>query len=536
MRPLSLVAILALLGSSFVLTANIPGGSLLPPGSRGDRGPVNGAVSVAEQAAIDDNKRCSGDILGHCELEGFPLKDPTAFDMPQKRYVVRNIYAINNFFLNWYTAMEFATDQSARAIPQMIATLDPGKKADSKLGVILEALTIGLPFLSLPEVGALVPASTTAIGGLLVTALQQAPSVAQAIFTTDDDANQVVQIVDLASDLSKLNSDIGRMLDQGLAAIMNDPLAFAKFASSGSFSGPEILSIPDEKNKLDLAFKTFLVTRAMSANDWWVYWGPPDAANGTWFNSTLESNAQRFVCNTTPKGGICDTIDSRGVVPLCQPEHWGTYTSNVTHRAYYPSQQHGKNDPPSARLLHAIADNNWGTMETVFDGAYNCNVKNGGTSSPVFSVSDAGHFDFSCLSQLEIKPGCDKLDEGWQEGCNFFFERHKVPVVGNCWADTTASSLALFRRPCSRITKIAKIKRARNATGAPTPTPIATELGDPDLEATGDENGVAAPAVGPNTPVDASFGFALLEAVDEKFASDSVVVCRVDDGLNPADK
>ena len=164
-------------------------------------------------------------------------------------------------------AMQFATSTAALAVPKIIATLDPEKEADTTMEAILTALTVGLPFLSLPAVGALVPAATGAAGTLFVTALQQAPSVTEAIWKSDGESTQVVQMGELASELDELSGKVGEMLDRGLAIIMRDVSTFAKFASSGSFSGPDAISIPKETAKLDLAFKAHLVTKAMSAND-----------------------------------------------------------------------------------------------------------------------------------------------------------------------------------------------------------------------------------------------------------------------------
>ncbi|KAI4267917.1 MAG: hypothetical protein LQ337_008127, partial [Flavoplaca oasis] len=245
--------------------------------------------------------------------------------------------------------------------------------------------------------------ATSAAGPLFVTTLQQAPSVTQAIWKSDGKSTQVIQMGELASELGGLNGKVGEMLDRGLAIIMTDVSTFAKFASSGSFSGPDAISIPKEMAKLDLAFKANLLTKAMSANDWWVYYGPPGNTDGTWSDSTLESNAKRYVCNMTPEDNVCDTIDLHGVPPMCQPEDWGILTSNGMHRAYYPSQQQGRSDPPSARLLHAIADNEWGSLEGMMDDAYDCEVNKGGPSlGSAFQISEDGRFNLTCLIQLHI--------------------------------------------------------------------------------------------------------------------------------------
>lgn len=52
---------------------------------------------------------------------------------------------------------------------------------------------------------------------------------------------------ELASELGKLNTNISQMLDNGLAVIMNNVTAFAQFASAGSFSGPNVVSLPKKK-------------------------------------------------------------------------------------------------------------------------------------------------------------------------------------------------------------------------------------------------------------------------------------------------
>lgn len=77
--------------------------------------------------------------------------------------------------------MEFATAQAALSVPSIVATLDPDKETKGTPGNVLIALTAGLALLSVPAVGALVPVVTSTVGSLVVTALQQAPSVAQAI-------------------------------------------------------------------------------------------------------------------------------------------------------------------------------------------------------------------------------------------------------------------------------------------------------------------------------------------------------------------
>lgn len=62
MKQVSIVTILALLGSSLASPQNVPGGRLFPPGSHGDRGGGPAGASAAEKDAINENLLCSGDM------------------------------------------------------------------------------------------------------------------------------------------------------------------------------------------------------------------------------------------------------------------------------------------------------------------------------------------------------------------------------------------------------------------------------------------------------------------------------------------
>ena len=83
---------------------------------------------------------------------------------------------VNTFFEDWYLAVNLAAPQAALAIDAIVAKVDPPKTSNGILGDILTALTAGLAFI--PAVG---PELSTA-GKALVTGLQAAPGVAQAIW------------------------------------------------------------------------------------------------------------------------------------------------------------------------------------------------------------------------------------------------------------------------------------------------------------------------------------------------------------------
>lgn len=102
--------------------------------------------------------------------------------------------AVNTFFNDWYTAVQYVATRGSLAIQPIVGEVDIPQDNNLVLGDILIAFSAGLAFVGLPEVGAAVEvadginAAATTAGQFLVTALQQAPGVAKAIWpsgTTD---------------------------------------------------------------------------------------------------------------------------------------------------------------------------------------------------------------------------------------------------------------------------------------------------------------------------------------------------------------
>ena len=62
MMQISIVAFLALLGRSFAIPQNIPGGRRFPEGSRADRAGHEPGSSAVEKDFINEELLCSGDM------------------------------------------------------------------------------------------------------------------------------------------------------------------------------------------------------------------------------------------------------------------------------------------------------------------------------------------------------------------------------------------------------------------------------------------------------------------------------------------
>ena len=213
--------------------------------------------------------RCSPGLLRHDEHLLYIHFILLEHDFSRERHTDQSQTAINNFFTNWYLALNFASSQAALIIPSLITLVDPDKTSNFVLGDVLTALTAGFAFLSVPEISAAafgIEEATATAAKALVAGLQQAPGVAKAIWPTSTLSSQLVQMGDLAGKLGDLESDMGDMINAGLELLMADVPSFVSFASTGAWSGGTPYSLPTTVKGLDLGLKTFLVSTAMAKN------------------------------------------------------------------------------------------------------------------------------------------------------------------------------------------------------------------------------------------------------------------------------
>lgn len=189
--------------------------------------------------------------------------------------------------------------------------------------------------------------------------------------TTD---SQIFQISALDSQLDAVKTQMETTINAGLGLIMSDIPTFVNFASSGSFSGHESLSLPNVTNGLDLALRTYMTSESLSQNGWFA------VIYGTYNASTFINDPS---CANISGGMLCsETGDSKEYAKSS-----GLFWSNVSQRQYLLLQHKG--DSYSWPILNNTNVNGWANMQTLFDGAYDCTF-NGKTSVqyPVLEVHD----------------------------------------------------------------------------------------------------------------------------------------------------
>ena len=326
----------------------------------------------------------------------------------QVRYVMRNIYStfpqtcqteitdfskdVNNFFTTWWEALQFATIQASTIVGSVIGELDPIQRSHFTLYNILIGLTVGLCFLAMPEVAGAVGASLIAsqVGSHLIIALQEAPMVARAIWPKGTEDSQLVQIGDVKDELGNVNRNLSSLLNAGLETVMKDLPTFVSFVQDGHFSGDQYISLPKTSAGLDMALKTFIVSTAMTKNDW-------DARPMLYM--TRDQFASANGCSFGPEN-----------YNVCSQEGGLTsyFYSNTSGNGYLLSNRSGAENVKSPRdLMFDIVNNQWSSLGALFDGAFQCTSSGNAASDQPFHINFDGTIDLSCVSQLKMCGYCE---------------------------------------------------------------------------------------------------------------------------------
>ena len=220
-----------------------------------------------------------------------------------------------------------------------------------------------------------------------MTGLQAAPSVAKAIWPSGTADSQSEQLADLDSYLSQIDQNFTAQITKGLYIIMSDVPSFNGFASSGQFSGPNDLSLPADSVDLALGLRTFILSSAMSANKWNV-----------WFQDDV---TMADVESSVPgSGGWGCTFDANNICTSSDKTRHVFY-SNSTARAYELVVKGAGPDPTS--LMNEIVSKEWSDLELLFDGAYNCSTSSDGSGiGKPLDLFNGTEVNFACMSQLTI--------------------------------------------------------------------------------------------------------------------------------------
>ncbi|KAL8952650.1 MAG: hypothetical protein Q9222_001456 [Ikaeria aurantiellina] len=317
------------------------------------------------------------------------------------RYTVKNIYAINNFFVTYYQSLYNAAGVVSNNVESMIQVVDVLVEPSLKVQNILLSLAVGLAFLGAPSFastilgiqGNIIKGSAQA----LIISTQQAPNVGRALWPSGTDRSQEIQSAELHIQLSNITAQMSAMMDGGVRLLMTDPGTFVNYADNGRYSGPNVtntgegtgLTVPSGTDAVAYALKTYLLSYSMWQNKWYSTF-----KLGPYINQesvTLELNCK------FDENGICyyteDSIQT------------ANYWSPITLRVYTLACQGPKEAKKPYEMLQTILSYGWAPLEVLFDGGFNCTAENRAGSSAVNFNYD-GTLDLACVSQLPMYRQC----------------------------------------------------------------------------------------------------------------------------------
>ncbi|KAL8785995.1 MAG: hypothetical protein Q9195_008406 [Heterodermia aff. obscurata] len=317
--------------------------------------------------------------------------DPTlavaAVIAPQVRYVMRNIYVINDFFTTYYEALSFATSQAQLEISNIVNELDPTKPKGIPWFDILTALSFGLAFLGAPTIAVSVlnlEANAKIAAQTMLISLQQAPGSAKALMPSGDSESKFYQIGELESKLGDAVSELKGMINAAVEKLMSDMPTFVKFVESGKYSGQTSYSLPNQTVGLNIALKTYLVSSSMWDNGWYATpnIGPYD------LDGPITCMDENNVC----------TDPNNSTAIYYSPDTMRSYTLNVPNGYGVTPYQ----------LTRDLVGNQWAPLNVLFDGAFNCTMEgHAGTNNINFNYD--GTLNVACISQLPILTGCGSI-------------------------------------------------------------------------------------------------------------------------------
>ncbi|KAL8758974.1 MAG: hypothetical protein Q9184_003754 [Pyrenodesmia sp. 2 TL-2023] len=355
-------------------------------------------LRMAVPGSSHDCTSASGGRCGESMIDSINVADEVR---PFVRYTVKNIYAINNFFLTYYQSLYNAAGIVGNNIEQMIQVVDVLVEPSFTLQAILLSLAVGLAFLGAPTfaAGILSWQSQWLKGSVqaFVISAQQAPNVGRALFPVGTDTSQRIQTADLHIQLTNITHQMSDMMEGGVRLLMTDIGTFVNYAANGRYSGPNVtntgegtgLTVPSGTDALAYALKTYLLSYSMGVNRWYATFdlGP---------YSNREEVAQRFYCDWDEPNNICKT---RGQL------NTATWWSPYTYRVYTLWCDGPKEAKTPYEMVKTINQYGWAPLDVLFDGAYNCTAEGlAGTNAVNFNYD--GTLDLACVSQLPMVTAC----------------------------------------------------------------------------------------------------------------------------------
>ncbi|KAL8912667.1 MAG: hypothetical protein Q9171_002392 [Xanthocarpia ochracea] len=352
---------------------------------------------------------------------------------PYVRYTVKNIFAINNFFLTYYLALQNAAGIVGNNIDKMIQLIDVIVEPKVKLQDVFLSLAVGLAFFGAPSFATVMlgikAAALRGAAQTLVISSQQAPNVGRALWPTGTDRSQDIQSSELRLRLANVSGEMSAMMDGGVRLLMTDVVTFVNYADNGRYSGPNVtdtgegssLTVPSAGDAVAYALKTFLVSSALAQNNWYATFklGP---------YATADVVQRVFHCTINGETGVCENPR--------WPSSEVVYWSPSTQRVYSLKCECPDEAQKPSEMVKTILDYDWAPLGVLFDGGFNCTAQ-GRAGSSAINFNYDGTLDLACVSQLPMYIQCGDMCPTTLPNGTCLFGNVGSVVEGQCdaWDD-----------------------------------------------------------------------------------------------------
>ena len=298
----------------------------------------------------------------------------------QDLYIAYNIYAINQVLLSLYLAMGNANTLASESVGAIVTLLNPPKQTNIFLNDLLTALGAGLGIIPGPE---------GKIASLILSTAQQLPGIAKYLFPTGTINTVVDQWASISNEVATVVKTYQTSLAALIPAVENDLTNFLAFASTGAFSVTPLPDLSNESNSLLTALTTFIVGKALAANNIQLTRAIDTDINELQLNSS-DSLAFQTGCGTG--------YDANGI---CGP-YWFDPTTKTT---YSLNNYNAMSRSPHSDMITLFA--NWTSGSLLFGGAARCAAAGGpnpdglAAQTPTVNPAD-GSVTLDCLSSAQI--------------------------------------------------------------------------------------------------------------------------------------
>ncbi|KAL8824877.1 MAG: hypothetical protein Q9191_004757 [Dirinaria sp. TL-2023a] len=346
----------------------------------------------------------------HCEKIGAGNCDrPGNFSAykPQEYYVLMSIHGVWQWFNNAFEASGIADGTASDQVGKIVQTINPAVAPKNGLGIFLQVLTAAFAFIDLPGdvAGA---AATTA-----VTALQQAPGVAHAIYAPDGTlGSQIEQWADLQNQLATVIKSFQANVANGLKAAQTSYEDFSAFVAKGVFIASES-SLNTSTAILTEYLSTYVISQALNAYN---TQGKDDSAV-TGFKVEFTPNTIPYNLRTN---GSLPTQYSKVYNCVNPPDQYGLcgayWTDGTDEYALVqdsgPAFQYSQtgSPPPTPNAITTLVGSGWTTGQSLLEGAKDCAIYQVVTGNDSTPYVDPQTLVPKCISSLPVymwdQPDC----------------------------------------------------------------------------------------------------------------------------------